>query len=40
VFRLEDIHAAVREALRLGAIGSDAVKHLVLFRIAPAASSR
>ena len=32
-FRLEDIHAAVREALRLGAIGFDAVKHLVLCRI-------
>ncbi|MBA3304552.1 MAG: IS21 family transposase [Thermoleophilaceae bacterium] len=33
VFRLADVHAAVREALRLGAIGSDAVKHLVLCRI-------
>ena len=33
VFRLEDVHAAVREALRLGAIGFDAVKHLVLCRI-------
>jgi transposase len=32
-FRLEDVHASVREALRLGAIGSDAVKHLVLCRI-------
>jgi hypothetical protein len=32
-FRLEDAHAAVREALRLGAIGFDAVKHLVLCRI-------
>ena len=32
-FRLEDIHAAVREALRLGALGFDAVKHLVLCRI-------
>jgi hypothetical protein len=32
-FRLEDVHAAVREALRLGAIGFDAVKHLVLCRI-------
>ena len=32
-FRLEDVHAAVREALRLGAIGYDAVKHLVLCRI-------
>jgi transposase len=32
-FRLEDMHAAVREALQLGAIGYDAVKHLVLCRI-------
>jgi hypothetical protein len=32
-FQLEDVHAAVREALRLGAIGYDAVKHLVLCRI-------
>jgi hypothetical protein len=32
-FELEDVHAAVREALRLGAIGFDAVKHLVLCRI-------
>jgi hypothetical protein len=32
-FRPEDVHAGVREALRLGAIGFDAVKHLVLCRI-------
>ena len=32
-FRLEDVHAAVREALRLGALGYDAVKHLVLCRL-------
>ena len=32
-FRLDDVQAAVREALRLGAIGYDAVKHLVLCRI-------
>ena len=32
-FRLEDVHAGVREALRLGALGFDAVKHLVLCRI-------
>ena len=32
-FRLEDVQAGVREALRLGAIGFDAVKHLVLCRI-------
>jgi transposase len=32
-FGLGDVHAAVREALRLGAIGYDAVKHLVLCRL-------
>ncbi len=32
-FRPDDVHAAVREALRLGAIGFDAIKHLVLCRI-------
>jgi hypothetical protein len=32
-FELEDVHGAVRDALRLGAIGYDAVKHLVLCRI-------
>jgi transposase len=32
-FRLEEVDAAAREALRLGAIGYDAVKHLVLCRI-------
>ena len=32
-FKLEDVDAAVRKALRLGAIGYDAVKHLVLCRI-------
>ena len=32
-FRLEAVDAAVRQALRLGAIGFDAVKHLVLCRI-------
>jgi transposase len=32
-FRLGDVEAAVREALKLGAIGFDAVKHLVLCRI-------
>jgi transposase len=32
-FRLEDVDAAVHEALHLGAIGYDAVKHLVLCRI-------
>ena len=32
-FGLDDVHAAVRHALRLGAIGFDAVKHLVLCRV-------
>lgn len=32
-FELDDVHGAVRNALRLGAIGYDAVKHLVLCRI-------
>ncbi len=32
-FRLEQISAAVRDALALGAIGFDAVKHLLLCRI-------
>ena len=33
VFRLEDVLAGVREATARGAIGFDAVKHLVLCRI-------
>ena len=33
VFRPEEVEAGVGEALRLGAIGFDAVKHLVLCRI-------
>ena len=32
-FRPEEVEAGVEEALRLGAIGFDAVKHLVLCRI-------
>ena len=32
-FDLEALHGAVKDALRLGAIGCDAVKHLVLCRI-------
>ncbi len=32
-FELGDLHGAIRDALRLGAIGYDAVKHLVLCRI-------
>ena len=33
VFRPEEVEAGVGEALRLGAIGFDAVKHLVLCRV-------
>jgi hypothetical protein len=33
VFRLEDVLAAVKEALARAVIGFDAVKHLVLYRI-------
>ena len=33
VFELADLHAAVKQALQLGAIGFDAVKHLVLCRV-------
>src|SRR6516225_4954487 len=33
VFRLEDVLAGIREAMARGAIGFDAVKHLVLCRI-------
>jgi hypothetical protein len=32
-FELADLHAAVKHALQLGAIGFDAVKHLVLCRV-------
>ena len=32
-FQLEEVHAAVRDALRLGAVSFDAVKHLVLCRL-------
>ena len=32
-FRLEEVAAAVGDALKLGAVGFDAVKHLVLCRI-------
>ena len=33
IFRAEEVHEDVRDALRLGAISFDAVKHLVLCRI-------
>ena len=32
-FGLEDLHVAVKTALRLGAVGFDAIKHLVLCRV-------
>lgn len=32
-FALADLHAAVKRALDLGAIGFDAVKHLILCRV-------
>lgn len=32
-FRLAEVEAAIRDALKLGAIGFDAVKHLALCRI-------
>ena len=32
-FDLEDLHVAVKTALRMGAIGFDAVKHLVLCQV-------
>ncbi len=37
-FRLEEVEGAVGDALRLGAIGFDAVKHLVLCRHRAAAA--
>ena len=33
IFRLEEVHAAVQDSLRLGALSFDAVKHLVLCRL-------
>ena len=32
-FDLTDLHAAVKQAIQLGAIGFDAVKHLILCRV-------
>lgn len=32
-FDIDDLHAAVKTALQLGAVGFDAVKHLVLCRV-------
>lgn len=32
-FGMEDLHVAVKNALRMGAIGFDAIKHLVLCQV-------
>ena len=32
-FRLEEVHSAVKDAIRLGSISFDAVKHLVLCQL-------
>ena len=32
-FEMDDLHAAVKKALKLGAVGFDAVKHLVLCQV-------
>ena len=32
-FDIDDLHAAVKKALHLGAVGFDAVKHLVLCQV-------
>ena len=32
-FKLEEVHTAIKDALRLGALSFDAVKHLVLCRL-------
>jgi len=32
-FGIDDLHAAVKRALKLGAVGFDAVKHLVLCHV-------
>ena len=32
-FEMEDLHAAVKTALRMGTVGFDAVKHLVLCHV-------
>ena len=32
-FELADLHAAVKQALQIGAIGFDAVRHLLLCRV-------
>ena len=32
-FGMEELHAAVKQALKMGAVGFDAVKHLVLCQV-------
>ena len=32
-FGMEDLHVAVKNALRMGAVGFDAIKHLVLCQV-------
>jgi len=32
-FAMEDLHVAVKNALRIGAVGFDAIKHLVLCQV-------
>ena len=33
IFDIDDLHAAVTKALQLGAVGFDAIKHLVLCQV-------
>jgi transposase len=33
IFEMEDLHAAIKNALRMGAVGFDAIKHLVLCQV-------
>ena len=33
VFEMEDLHVAIKNALRMGAVGFDAIKHLVLCQV-------
>jgi hypothetical protein len=33
IFEMEDLHAAIKNALRMGVVGFDAIKHLVLCQV-------
>ena len=33
IFEMEDLHVAIKNALRMGAVGFDAIKHLVLCQV-------